>query len=74
MRSHLAKRFASTALRHIGVAISRDGDYDGERVSGVRAQHRGKAAEFRAKSVVLACGGFESNRPPSSRKPQGVTR
>ncbi|HEY3357120.1 MAG TPA: hypothetical protein VGQ83_27975 [Polyangia bacterium] len=25
--------FASSALRHIGVAVSRDGDYDGERVS-----------------------------------------
>jgi len=35
--------------------------YDGERVSGVRAQHAGKTAEFRAKSVVLACGGFEAN-------------
>jgi tricarballylate dehydrogenase len=35
--------------------------YDGERVSGVRVQHQGKAAEFRAKAVVLACGGFEAN-------------
>jgi tricarballylate dehydrogenase len=35
--------------------------YDGERVSGVRARHRGKATEFRAQSVVLACGGFEAN-------------
>jgi tricarballylate dehydrogenase len=35
--------------------------YDGERVLGVRAQHKGKAAEFRAKAVVLACGGFEAN-------------
>ena len=35
--------------------------YDGERVSGVRAQKQGKLAEFRAKSVVLACGGFEAN-------------
>ncbi|MCC7484605.1 MAG: FAD-dependent tricarballylate dehydrogenase TcuA [Burkholderiales bacterium] len=35
--------------------------YDGERVSGVRAQQRGKAVEFRARSVVLACGGFEAN-------------
>jgi len=35
--------------------------YDGERVSGVRARHKGKATEFRAKSVVLACGGFEAN-------------
>jgi tricarballylate dehydrogenase len=35
--------------------------YDGERVSGVRAQKKGKAAEFRAGAVVLACGGFEAN-------------
>jgi tricarballylate dehydrogenase len=35
--------------------------YDGERVSGVRGQKRGKLAEFRSKSVVLACGGFEAN-------------
>ena len=35
--------------------------YDGERVSGVRAQRKGKAAEFGAKSVVLASGGFEAN-------------
>ncbi|MBI3042127.1 MAG: FAD-dependent tricarballylate dehydrogenase TcuA [Betaproteobacteria bacterium] len=34
---------------------------DGERVTGVRAQQRGKPAEFRARSVVLACGGFEAN-------------
>jgi tricarballylate dehydrogenase len=35
--------------------------YDGERVLGVRAQQKGKAVELRARSVVLACGGFEAN-------------
>ncbi|MBI3052894.1 MAG: FAD-dependent tricarballylate dehydrogenase TcuA [Betaproteobacteria bacterium] len=35
--------------------------YDGERVSGVRAQEKGKPVELRAKAVVLACGGFEAN-------------
>jgi len=35
--------------------------YDGERVLGVRARCEGKRTEFRAKSVVLACGGFEAN-------------
>jgi len=35
--------------------------YDGARVEGVRAQQSGKVAEFRARSVVLACGGFEAN-------------
>ena len=28
---------------------------------GVRAQQNGKPVEFRAKAVVLACGGFEAN-------------
>jgi tricarballylate dehydrogenase len=35
--------------------------YDEERVSGVRARQKGKAIEFHAKAVVLACGGFEAN-------------
>jgi tricarballylate dehydrogenase len=35
--------------------------FDGETVQGVRAQQRGKPVEFRAKAVVLACGGFEAN-------------
>src|SRR3972149_4048448 len=35
--------------------------YDGERVSGARAQEKGKPVELRAKAVVLACGGFEAN-------------
>lgn len=35
--------------------------YDGERVLGVNAKSRGKPVEFRGRSVVLACGGFEAN-------------
>jgi tricarballylate dehydrogenase len=35
--------------------------YDGERVSGIRAKRSGKPAEFGARAVVLACGGFEAN-------------
>jgi len=35
--------------------------YDGAKVSGVRALRRGDPVEFRAKCVVLACGGFEAN-------------
>jgi len=35
--------------------------FDGVRVGGVRAQQKGEFKEFRAKSVVLACGGFEAN-------------
>jgi tricarballylate dehydrogenase len=34
---------------------------DDEGVKGVRVRHQGKTVEVRAKSVVLACGGFESN-------------
>src|SRR5499433_3098229 len=30
-------------------------------VEGVRARHRGRVQELRAKAVVLACGGFEAN-------------
>ena len=35
--------------------------YDGERVLGVKAKSRGKSVEYHARSVVLACGGFEAN-------------
>ncbi len=35
--------------------------YDGERVLGVKTKSRGKPVEFRARAVVLACGGFEAN-------------
>jgi tricarballylate dehydrogenase len=35
--------------------------FDGNRVEGVRVRRDGAAQELRAKSVVLACGGFEAN-------------
>jgi len=35
--------------------------FDGVRVQGVRARHGGEVREFRARSVVVACGGFEAN-------------
>ncbi len=35
--------------------------YDGNRVEGVRVRERGGRRELRARSVVLACGGFEAN-------------
>jgi tricarballylate dehydrogenase len=35
--------------------------YDGERVLGVRTRHNGKPTEFRSRTLVLACGGFEAN-------------
>jgi len=35
--------------------------YDGERVLGVKAKRDGKAVEYGARAVVLACGGFEAN-------------
>jgi len=36
-------------------------------VLGVRARHKGKKVEIRAKSVVLACGGFESDAEMRAR-------
>src|SRR6202521_2871338 len=35
--------------------------FDGNRVEGVRVRDKGEVRELRAKSVVLACGGFEAN-------------
>jgi tricarballylate dehydrogenase len=35
--------------------------YDGVRVGGVRVRRAGVESELRSRSVVLACGGFESN-------------
>jgi tricarballylate dehydrogenase len=59
-------QYLDAAVKKAGIEVFYDTRatsllYDGERVSGVRAQHKGKAAEFRAKSVVLASGGFEAN-------------
>lgn len=34
---------------------------DGVRIAGVNAQQGDRSIEFRARSVVLACGGFEAN-------------
>ena len=35
--------------------------YDDEKVYGVKVKHKGKVFDMKAKSVVLAAGGFESN-------------
>jgi tricarballylate dehydrogenase len=35
--------------------------FDGSRIDGVRVRDNGDVRELRAKSVVLACGGFEAN-------------
>jgi tricarballylate dehydrogenase len=35
--------------------------FDGNRIEGVRVRDNGEVRELRAKSVVLACGGFEAN-------------
>ena len=35
--------------------------YDGEQVLGVTAKCKGKQVTYRARTVVLACGGFEAN-------------
>jgi tricarballylate dehydrogenase len=59
-------QFLDNAVRKAGVDIHYDTRvvsliYDGERVSGVSAKHKGKVVEFRAPAVILACGGFEAN-------------
>jgi len=59
-------QYLDAAVRKAGIEVFYDARatsliYDDERVSGVRAQLKGKPAEFRAMSVVLACGGFEAN-------------
>jgi len=41
--------------------------FDGERVTGVRGTQRGRAVEFQAKTVILACGGFEANAEMRAR-------
>src|SRR6478672_10528306 len=56
----------TAAARKRGIAIhyrtrALDLLYDGVRVEGVRIRHQGVESELRSKSVVLACGGFESN-------------
>jgi tricarballylate dehydrogenase len=59
-------RALDQAAAKAGISISYDTRavaliYDGERVTGVRAKRNGKPAEFSARAVVLACGGFEAN-------------
>jgi tricarballylate dehydrogenase len=40
---------------------------DDARVQGVKARHAGRSYDLRAKSVVLACGGFESSAEMRAR-------
>ena len=59
-------RALDNAAAKVGITVSYDTRateliYDGERVTGVRANRNGKRAEFAARAVVLACGGFEAN-------------
>ena len=59
-------QYLDAAVKKAGIEVYYDTRatsliYDGERVSGVRAKRNGKSLEFHAKSVVLACGGFEAN-------------
>jgi tricarballylate dehydrogenase len=41
--------------------------HDDARVQGVRVRHHGRVHDLRAKAVVLACGGFESNAEMRAR-------
>jgi tricarballylate dehydrogenase len=40
---------------------------DGERVAGIAANQSGQSVQYRAKAVVLACGGFEANAEMRTR-------
>ncbi|MGE5523260.1 MAG: FAD-dependent tricarballylate dehydrogenase TcuA [Rhodospirillaceae bacterium] len=58
--------FLDKAAKKAGIEVIFDAPvvsliHDGVGVRGVRAQMKGELVEFRAKSVVLACGGFEAN-------------
>jgi len=59
-------QYLDAAVKKAGIEVFYDTRatsliYDGEKVSGVRAKRNGKSLEFHARSVVLACGGFEAN-------------
>jgi tricarballylate dehydrogenase len=59
-------QYLDAAAKKAGIEVAFDTRatsliYDGEKVSGVRTKSKGKAVEFRARCVVLACGGFEAN-------------
>ena len=59
-------QYLDQAVRKAGVDVFYDTRatslvYDGATVQGVRVQQKGAPAEFRAKAVVIACGGFEAN-------------
>ena len=61
----LVQSLTDTALKK-GINIFYDTravalDYDGAQVRGVKAQSSGKPLDFKARAVVLACGGFEAN-------------
>ena len=60
------------ALKHAEVGVVYDTQATGllhgdNGIEGVRALHRGRPVAIRAKSVVLACGGFESNAEMRAR-------
>lgn len=54
-----ASRQAGVAIAYGARAINLIADDQG--VSGVRVRQNGRTQELRAKAVILACGGFESN-------------
>src|ERR1700728_3196364 len=60
------------ALERAGVPVLYDTTayallHDDARIQGVRARHHGRSFELRARAVVLACGGFESNAEMRAR-------
>jgi len=63
---HKACARAGITIHYETPAVALLTDDDG-RVIGVRAKHRGRNVEIRARAVILACGGFESNAEMRTR-------
>ncbi len=63
LHARAAKDGIRTFYRTPAIALQRDGS----RINGVTVMHEGRQKTLRAKSVVLACGGFEANAEMRSR-------
>jgi tricarballylate dehydrogenase len=64
--------FLDKAVRKAGIDIhyatrAKSLIFHGERVAGVHANQQGRSVDFHARSVVLACGGFEANAEMRAR-------
>ncbi len=63
----LHEKAEKVGIRVVYEATAVDLLHDDGRVTGVRVRHGGKTHDLRAKAVILACGGFESNQAMRAR-------